>query len=85
VISRDEEKVLVLDLAAMAPAGEIALPGTPETGVTTPDGAKLYVALSGANRVAVIDTVRREVIKMIGGVGTEPWGATMAGGDGYCH
>jgi YVTN family beta-propeller protein len=85
VISRDEEKALVLDLAAMAPAGEIALPGTPETGVTTPDGAKLYVALSGANQVAVIDTARREVIKMIGGVGAEPWGATMAGGDGYCH
>ena len=85
VISRGEDKVVVLDLAAMKPAGEIALPGTPETGVTTPDGAKLYVALSGADKVAVIDTAARRVIKLIDGVGAEPWGATMAGADNYCH
>lgn len=85
VISHEENKAVVLDLTAMATVGEIALPGTPETGVTTPDGAKLYVALSGAGKVAVIDTASRAVIKMIDGVGAEPWGATMAGADNYCH
>ncbi len=85
VISRGEDKAIVLDLETMARAGEIALPGSPETGITTPDGSKLYVALSGANKVAVIDTRARKVIKMIDGVGKEPWGVTMVGAVGYCH
>ena len=85
VISRGEDKAIVLDLVAMSGAGEIALPGSPETGITTPDGSKLYVALSGANKVAVIDTRARKVIKMIDGVGKEPWGVTMVGAVGYCH
>ena len=35
--------------------------------------------------VAVIDTQRRELVKMIDGVGEEPWGATMVGAINYCH
>ena len=85
VISRGEDKAVILDLQEMKPAGEIALPGTPETGVTTPDGRKLYVALSEADQVAVIDVRERKLIKMIDGVGEEPWGATMVGAIGYCH
>jgi YVTN family beta-propeller protein len=85
VISRGEDKLLVLDLETMRPAGEIALPGSPETGVTTPDGAKLYVALSEADEVAVIDVRERRVIKRIGGVGDGPWGAHMVGAINYCH
>ncbi len=85
VISRGEDKAVILDLETMQPAGEIALPGTPETGVTTPDGRKLYVALSEADKVAVIDIRARKVIKMIDGVGEEPWGATMVGAINYCH
>ena len=85
VISRGEDKAIVLDLKSLEKVGEIALPGTPETGVTTPDGTKLYVALSAANRVAVIDTRSRKLIKMIDGVGEEPWGATMVGALNYCH
>ena len=45
----------------MSAAGEIALPGTPETGVVTPDGTRLYVALSDAGKVAVIDVQARSV------------------------
>ncbi len=85
VISRGEDKAVILDLETMRPAGEIALPGTPETGVTTPDGRKLYVALSEADKVAVIDIRARKVIKLIDGVGEEPWGATMVGAINYCH
>jgi YVTN family beta-propeller protein len=69
----------------MTRAGEIALPGTPETGVTTPDGAKLYVALSDTDQVAVIDVRRRELVGTIDGVGDEPWGTMMAGTLNYCH
>ncbi len=85
VISRGEDKLLTLDLDSLESAGEIALPGTPETGVTTPDGRKLYVALSSTDELAVIDTETRRLIKTIGGVGDEPWGAHMHGALNYCH
>ncbi|MEM7023637.1 MAG: beta-propeller fold lactonase family protein [Pseudomonadota bacterium] len=85
VISRGEDKALVYDLETMAKVGEIALPGTPETGVTTPDGTRLYVALSETDQVAVIDLRSRALVKMIDDVGDEPWGATMLGALNYCH
>ncbi len=85
VISRGEEKVVVIDLVEMAVVGEIALPGSPETGVVTPDGAKLYVALSGSGQVAVIDTRSRKLVGTIDDVGSEPWGSTMVGAVNYCH
>lgn len=85
VLSRDEDKAVILDLAGLTAAGEIALPGRPETGVTTPDGGKLYVALSETDQVAVIDVAARKVVKTIEGVGDEPWGATIPGAGGYCH
>ena len=85
VISRGENKAVVLDLVSMKKVGEIALPSSPETGVTTPDGKKIYVALSGSNKVAVIDARARRLIGMIDGVGAEPWGATMVGALNYCH
>ncbi len=85
VISRGEDKAVVLDLVEMRKVGEIALPSSPETGVVTADGTKLYVALSGSNKVAVIDTRSRKLVRMIDDVGVEPWGATMVGALNYCH
>lgn len=85
VISRGDDKLVTLDLRTMQPAGEIELPGTPETGVTTPDGKKLYVALSSTDEVAVIDVEARRLIKTIADVGDEPWGAHMTGALNYCH
>jgi YVTN family beta-propeller protein len=84
-LSRAEKKAVVYDLQGMTRAGEIALPGTPETGVTTPDGAKLYVALSDTDQVAVIDVRTRELLRTIDGVGDEPWGTMMTGTLNYCH
>lgn len=85
VISRGDDKLVTLDLATLQAAGEIELPGTPETAVTTPDGKKLYVALSSTDQVAVIDTETRALLKTIDGVGHEPWGAHMTGALNYCH
>ncbi|MGH6912350.1 MAG: hypothetical protein ACREH3_01420 [Geminicoccales bacterium] len=84
-LSRAGRKAVVYDLVSMGKVGEIALPGTPETGVTTPDGRKLYVALSDVDQVAVIDIQAQELIGTIDGVGDEPWGATMVGALNYCH
>ncbi len=85
VLSRGESKVVVLDLVGMKKAGEIALPGTPETGVSTPQGQSLYVALGDTDQVAVIDMATRRLVKTIDDVGDGPWGATMAGAGNYCH
>jgi YVTN family beta-propeller protein len=85
VIGRADNKLVVLDLVAMKAVGEIALPGTPETGVTSPDGKTIYVALSDTDQVAVIDVRRRQLVKTIDDVGDEPWGAAMAGALNYCH
>jgi YVTN family beta-propeller protein len=43
------------------------------------------VALSESDQVAVIDMRTRKLVKMIDGVGDEPWGATMLGALNYCH
>ncbi len=84
-ISRAENKLVLLDLEKLAPAGEISLPGGPETGVISPHGDKLYVALSGVGKVAVIDVPGRKLIGTIDNVGKAPWGTTLAGADNYCH
>ncbi|MBL4906376.1 MAG: hypothetical protein JKX94_02915 [Sneathiella sp.] len=86
VIGRGSNTITVIDLVKMENVGVIDIPGgTPETGVTTPDGTKLYVALSGTNEVAVIDTKTRTLIKKITNVGDEPWGAHIVGALNYCH
>ena len=85
VLSRGADKLIVLDLVNLAKAGEIPLPGTPETGVVSPDGTRLYVALSSTDQVAVIDTRRRALIGLIDGLGEEPWGTFMVGSINYCH
>lgn len=86
VIARGGEEIVIIDLESLETIDTIALPGaSPETGVLTPDGEKLYVALSGDDAVAVIDVDRREMSKRIEDVGTAPWGAFLLGADNYCH
>lgn len=84
-ISRRENKAVVLDLMKLKKVGEIPLVSNPGRGVVTHDGKKLYVALGGTNQVAVIDTRARRLTKLIRHVGHEPWGATMARSNNYCH
>lgn len=85
VISRGENKLVILDLVAMKTLGAIALASSPETGVVSPDGNKLYVALSGSDQVAVIDLATRALTATIDDVGSAPWGTTIIGAAGYCH
>ncbi|MBI2318535.1 MAG: hypothetical protein HYU75_16455, partial [Betaproteobacteria bacterium] len=55
VVSAAERKLVLLDLVKFQSAGEIPLPGKPGPGVVTPGGDKLYVALTDADKIAVID------------------------------
>ena len=47
--------------------------------ITSPD------CPSGTDRVAVIDMVARKLVKMIDGVGDQPWGVSSVGELSYCH
>jgi YVTN family beta-propeller protein len=85
VISRSENRAVVLDLMELQVAGEIPLDERPGPGVVTADGAKLYVALAGSNSVAVIDTRDRALKTIIADVGSAPVGVTMTRTNNYCH
>lgn len=85
VIDREGNQALLLDLLERRTLGEIALPSQPETGVTAAAGTKLYVALAGSDRLAVIDLQARRLATMIEGVGDQPWGVNMASALSYCH
>ena len=85
VISTSEDRAVVIDLETLETVGEIALPTAPGPGVVTEDAEKLYVALSGSDTVAVIDTQTRQLATIIEDVGHEPWGLTTARTNNYCH
>jgi YVTN family beta-propeller protein len=85
VISRSENRAVVLDLMALQVAGEIPLDERPGPGVVNADGTKLYVALAGTNSVAVIDTRARALKTVIEDVGDAPVGITMAHTNNFCH
>ena len=84
-ISRSQRKAVALDLQDGHRAKTLDLPGTPETGVSAEAGTKLYVALSSSNQVAVIDLMRRRLLRLIDDVGEQPWAVNRAGGLSYCH
>ena len=84
-ISRSHRKAVALDLQDGHRAKTLELPGTPETGISAEAGTKLYVALSSSDQVAVIDLMRRRLLRLIDGVGDQPWAVNRAGGLSYCH
>lgn len=85
VLDREENKARLIDLWSGAALNTLSLPGRPETGITTDAGRKVYVALSGTDRVAVIDLIEQRLAGMIEGVGDEPWAVSSPGGASYCH
>jgi DNA-binding beta-propeller fold protein YncE len=84
VPSATERKLLVYDLDRLNRAADIALPGSPGPGAVTQDGAKLYLALEDASKVAVIDLQRRVLLRTIA-VASNPMAAIMAKSFDVCH
>jgi len=76
--------LLLYDLAAMRSAGEIPLAGVPARGGVTPDGQKLYLPLTDADQVAVINAQRRKLTGTISMPG-RPTAIVLAGSYGVCH
>ena len=84
VPSATERKLLVYDLDRLSQAPDIPLPGSPGRGAVTQDGAKLYIALEDASKVAVIDLQRRRLLHTIA-VASNPVAAIMAKSFDVCH
>jgi DNA-binding beta-propeller fold protein YncE len=84
VPSATERKLLVYDLDRLSQAPDIPLPGSPGRGAVTQDGAKLYIALEDASKVAVIDLQRRVLLRTIA-VASNPVAAIMAKSFDVCH
>jgi DNA-binding beta-propeller fold protein YncE len=84
VPSSSERKLLVYDLDRLSRAPDISLPGRPGAGAVTPDGARLYLALEDAGKVAVIDLQKRALLRMIA-VAANPAAAIMGKSFDVCH
>lgn len=88
VISGEEGAVSVYDMVTFKRVTRLKLGAnlSLETGATTVDGLKVYVASSTDDSVYVIDSTTDQV-KQISNVGRFPWGVTILGAasPNYCH
>jgi len=53
--------------------------------VVDADGKKLYVAMTDTGEMAVVDVFERKVLTTVPGVGPNPYQATLAVTNNYCH
>ncbi len=85
VMNRLRKDVAVVDTAAGRIMARIEVGGNTETAATTADGRYIVAAVSGADRVVVIDPETAQVTKAFEGVGKYPWSVTIPFGQNYCH
>lgn len=83
-VSAGERKIFVYDLDRLENAGEVALGGTPVTGVVSSSGDKLFVPTANVNAIQVIDATQRRLAGAIP-LPAPPIAVAMAGGYGVCH
>src|SRR6185436_18801019 len=63
VMNRIRSEIAVVDTSAAQLVKTIPVGGNTETASTTPDGNLIVAAVSGANRVVVIDAKSGEIVK----------------------
>lgn len=85
VMNRVRGDIAVVDTEAGSITERIPVGGNTETAATTADGKLIVAAVSGANRVVVIDVETNEIVKTFDDVGDYPWGVTIPMGQNYCH
>jgi YVTN family beta-propeller protein len=85
VMNRVREDIAVVDTATGAITKRIPVGGNTETAATTADGKYVVAAVSGANRVVVIDAVTSEIVKTFDHMAAYPWSVTIPLGQNYCH
>lgn len=88
IISGEEGAVSVYDMTTFQRINRLKVGAnlSLETGATTVDGLKVYIASSTDDSVYVIDSTTDQV-KRIANVGRFPWGITILGAasPNYCH
>jgi YVTN family beta-propeller protein len=85
VMNRIRKDVAVVDTGSGQILSRIAVGGNTETASTTPDGRYIVAAVSGADRVVVIDPETSAVKMAFEGLGKYPWSVTIPHGQNYCH
>ncbi len=85
VMNRKRQDVAVVDTANGAITARIPVGGNTETAATTADGKYIVAAVSGANRVVIIDALSNRIVRTFDNVGNYPWSVTIPNGQNYCH
>jgi YVTN family beta-propeller protein len=85
VMNRIRKDISVVDTNQGTIVDRIDVGGNTETASTTPDGSLIVAAVSGADKIVVIDAVTNRIIKTFDGVGKYPWSVTIPNGQNYCH
>lgn len=84
VTSRSTRSLLAIDLDKAAPLEPIALPGTPEGAIATPDRDEVVVALSEPAGVAFVDARERVVRTVVEEVVRDPFRIITVGSRNIC-
>jgi len=85
VMNRVRSEIAVVDTDLRQVVKSIAVGGNTETASTTRDGKYIVAAVSSANRVVVIDTVTKNIVRTFDNIGRYPWSVTIPLGQNYCH
>jgi len=85
VMNRVRKDIAVVNTETLETMDRIPVGGNTETAATTRDGKYIIAAVSGANRVVVIDAMTNAIVKSFDGFGKYPWSVTIPLGQNYCH
>jgi hypothetical protein len=85
VMNRMRKDIAVVDTSTLEIMERIPVGGNTETAATTRDGKYIVAAVSGANRVVIIDTMTNTIVKSFDNFGNYPWSVTIPLGQNYCH
>jgi len=85
VMNRIRRDISVVDTTQGIIVDRIDVGGNTETASTTPDGSLIVAAVSGADKVVVIDALTHQIVKTFDDVGKYPWSVTIPNGQNYCH
>lgn len=85
VVSRKRNSVVAFSIDDRKRRAEIPLHGEPVDSVVSVDGLKIYVALAGSGKLAVIDAITLKVVSMIDIAGNQPVDVITVRDLSYCH
>lgn len=85
VMNRTLGVIQVVNLLTNTVVKEIEVGGQPETASTTADGRQVWAAVSGGNRVVVIDVATDGIACTVEGLGEGTWAIHIPEGVNYCH